>query len=248
MLVSKAKKVALMLDIVTKSTTKLPSIFIDLEGVNLGARNGQTCVMQMFHTRTRHLFLVDLHLLQSKAFTTPSMAGTTLKDMLGNAEIGKGMFDLRNDQAGLFRNFGIILEGVYDIQLLALLANGSPTHRSGLEKVIFQHCKMTTEESELVRNTKRIGKMLFAPEHGGSYEVFKTRPMSKAITAYSLLDTVYLPLLCENFLRKLSESEIQRALDTATSLAKESCEEDYEANGSHKKYSPWVSYDSDCYD
>jgi hypothetical protein len=53
-----------------------------------------------------------------------------------------------------FRNFGIRMACLLDIQLLGLKVDGSPPWCTGLEKTIYRHCKMSANELELARITK----------------------------------------------------------------------------------------------
>jgi hypothetical protein len=46
--------------------------------------------MELIHAPTRSVFVVDLHLLSGRAFSTLLSAGKTLKDILESKEIGKG--------------------------------------------------------------------------------------------------------------------------------------------------------------
>merc|ERR1712216_885093 len=42
-----------------------------------------------------------------------------------------------------------------------------------------------------------LGKQLFEPQHGGSYEVFQTRPLNPVILAYAAHDVRYMLTLYE---------------------------------------------------
>ncbi len=114
-----------MLDVLELRPTKLPTTFIDLDGIKLGHTDGKISPIALFHTPTRHAFLVDIHSLQEKALETPSIKKTTLEDLL---------------------EFEIKMAGLHDVQLLSLLANDNPDFRMGLEKTVTAHCKMSAEE------------------------------------------------------------------------------------------------------
>ena len=156
-----------MLDILTAAETTSPSIFIDVEGVRLGQRTGSVCLMQIEHTLTKHRFLVDVYLLRKAAFTTPGANGVTLKDVLESKDVPKGIWDGRNDSAGLFREFGIKMAGLRDLQLLSLHGSES-MYRPKLADAILKFCKMSRKQRILWLNTKHAGQKLFAPERGGS--------------------------------------------------------------------------------
>jgi hypothetical protein len=49
-----------MLDTFLKWHTTGVSLFVDLEGKDLGAHSGDTRLMSMYHKLTRHTYLVDV--------------------------------------------------------------------------------------------------------------------------------------------------------------------------------------------
>ena len=157
-----------MLDVLTatKTTSPSPSIFVDFEGVRLGQRTGSVCLMQIENTTTNHRFLVDVHLHQNVAFTTPGTNGTTLEDVLESKEILKGIWDGRNDSAGIFRGFGITMAGLKDLQLLSLHVFES-AYRPKVAGALLKFCKLPRKEAKILLKTKNAGKKLFAPERGG---------------------------------------------------------------------------------
>src|SRR2546421_7794707 len=162
-----------MLDILVGSRATIrPTIFIDLEGVNLG-REGELCLLAIHHTISKRSFVIDVHCLGASAFSTPASDGTTtLKTILESPIIAKGIFDVRNDSAALYHGFGVRLQCMHDIQLLEIVARpqiwaSSRKFRCGLEKVIRRHSSMTVAETADWSATKTLGVGLFAPERGG---------------------------------------------------------------------------------
>jgi hypothetical protein len=67
---------------------------------------------------------------------------------------------------------------------------------------------------------------LFAPERGGSYDIFKTRVMGKPITAYSIFDVLCLPYLCAKFVALLSPSVVENIWNMSATLTDENFEKD----------------------
>ncbi|KAL4784997.1 ribonuclease H-like domain-containing protein [Aspergillus varians] len=172
-----------------------PSLYIDLEGINLG-RHGSISILQIFHLPSNEIYLVDIHTLGSNAFTTPSprdptvkKTPTTLKTILESPTIQKAFFDVRNDSDALYSHFGIYLSGIQDIQLLELATRTfTKQHVNGLAKCIDRDAGLSLTERLECSTIKEKGKRLFAPELGGSYEVFNVRPMRKDIVLYCAQD------------------------------------------------------------
>jgi exonuclease 3'-5' domain-containing protein 1 len=234
-----------MLDILEASPSVRPTIFIDLEGVYLG-REGQLCLMAIHHTVSNRSFVIDVHHLGAAAFRTPASDGiTTLKTVLESPTIPKGIFDVRNDSAALYHGFGVRLQHIRDIQLLEIVSRpqtwpGSWKFRNGLEKVVRGHSNMTAAEMNSWTATKIAGVKLFAPEKGGTYEVFKQRPLNQALIPYSINDVVCLPHLYEKFTSTLSE-QMRRDVESKTEHAiLETLSPQFQGKGPHMSFSPWA--------
>ncbi|KAK1958643.1 hypothetical protein LY78DRAFT_726387, partial [Colletotrichum sublineola] len=97
--------------------SNLKSLFLDLEGVSL-SRHGSISLMTIFIPSKKHVYLVDVHALQSSAFSTATDDGTTLKTILESPTITKVFFDVRNDSDALFHHFAVNLRGIEDVQLM----------------------------------------------------------------------------------------------------------------------------------
>jgi exonuclease 3'-5' domain-containing protein 1 len=82
--------------------------------------------------------------------------------------------------------------------------------------------------------------VLFAPENGGSYEVFNTRPLQDEIMSYCLQDIVFLPILWETFITKLKGSRWLSKVEIETAKRVQiSQTQAYEPHGDHKYLGPW---------
>ena len=81
-----------------------PTMYIDLEGVNLGSEGSLSILTLLIDTGipTIRVCLIDVHLLGSQAFNTTGIKGRTLKDILQEEKIPKVFFDVRNDSDALF--------------------------------------------------------------------------------------------------------------------------------------------------
>ena len=95
---------------------------------------------------------------------------------------------MRNDADALFNIYGIELANVYDLQLADVASrrsrNISTQYVNGLARCIEHYVSPPNTWKEV----KEAGNRLFAPEKGGSYTVFETRPLDPRILAYCAQD------------------------------------------------------------
>lgn len=174
---------------------KPPSLYIDLEGVNL-SRHGTISIMQIFVLLEKLTFLIDVYTLREKAFSHPAPDGTTLGAILESSTIPKVFFDVRNDSDALFSHYQIELSGVQDLQVMELATRKfSKRHVNGLSKCIENDAPMTYEERANWKAVKDNGRKLLAPECGGTYEIFHIRPLPEEIVRYCAQDVQFLPRL-----------------------------------------------------
>lgn len=80
-LVDTTKALSKMIDILTDLPCDPPSLYIDLEGINL-SRHGQVSILQLHVLPRRETYLVDIYLLREKAFSTRANSGQTFKGVL----------------------------------------------------------------------------------------------------------------------------------------------------------------------
>jgi exonuclease 3'-5' domain-containing protein 1 len=155
-----------------------PFIFVDLEGVNL-SRDGVIAITQILVPPSPIVHLVDICTLQRDAFdVSAGPGGQTLRTILESKDYPKVFFDVRNDSDALFSHFQISLQGVIDLQLLEFASRpvqGRFVKR--LAKCILEDGGLARGKSQAWQSTKEAGKYLFAPEKGGTYEVFLERPL-----------------------------------------------------------------------
>lgn len=105
-----------------------------------------------------------------------------------------------NDSNALFYLFGISLAGIHDIQLMELVTRTFLKRCvNGLSKCIERDLYMGSVEAEKWKRIKDKGKLLFAPEYGGNYDVFNSRPLSEDIRLYCLQDVQFMPRLWNNY-------------------------------------------------
>ncbi|RKU40449.1 hypothetical protein DL546_000504 [Coniochaeta pulveracea] len=186
---------SILVDILYEQPTTPPSLFIDLEGVNL-SRHGTISILQIFVQPTNRAYLIDVRTLGAEAFSTPGATGHTLKEILESDTIPKVFFDVRNDSDALYSLFEIHLACIQDLQLMELATRRFGRRCvNGLAKCIEHDAPMSSTEMLAWKATKEKGQRLFAPERGGSYEVFNERPLSEEIRLYCVQDVKILPRL-----------------------------------------------------
>ena len=91
----------------------------------------------------------------------------------------------------------------------------------GLGRVLEEHLAGQPALAALVSAPKQAGKRLFAPELGGSYQVFVSRPLSPEIVAYckaevqcfELLEQRLFDVLPDTWQRWVLEHSAQRLVD-----------------------------------
>ncbi|KAK1659813.1 ribonuclease H-like domain-containing protein [Colletotrichum godetiae] len=239
-LVDSAESMSSLLTSIQNLPIGLPSLFLDLEGVSL-SRNGSISLITIFFLFRSHVYLVDIHTMQSTAFST-AVGGTTFKQILESPDIIKvSFFDVRNDSDALFHHFQVNLSGIEDVQLMenAARPRGQRRYLNGLDKCIGLYAPLSSEEKARWKVGKEAGLKLFHPSRGGSYEVFNSRPMSAPIKIYCIDDVKYLPHLREALWRRLDGVWRQKVVEETKTRILESQSPSYELQSETKKFGPW---------
>jgi len=237
-LVDTSTAVASLVDSIVDLPSKPPSLYFDLEGINL-SRDGSISILQLLILPSNETYLVDIHTLGDTAFSTPGASGQTLRGVLELESIPKVFFDIRNDSDALFSHFRVNLTGIVDLQLMELAARGS--HRrlvNGLSRCIERDLNLTWQERQAWSQTKEKGKRLFAPERGGNYEVFNSRPLSYDIRTYCIQDVLYMPKLWVLYNSKLTLEWERRVQQATKDRVASSQARNYVAHGKDKALAP----------
>lgn len=230
--------VAKMVDSIQELPTQPPSIYVDLEGVNL-CRHGIISILQLYIHPLQRVYLVDVLTLKDKSFATRGQSGYSLKDILESRAIPKVFFDVRNDSDALYYHFKIKLQGIVDLQLMELAARNMPgKYVSGLAKCIDRDAPLTDHERRDWMQIKDKGQRLFKPENGGSYSVFNERPLRRDISLYCAQDVQILPRLWAHYSRKIAPSWMQAVIGTSRRRVEESQKPRYAPNGPDKVLAP----------
>jgi exonuclease 3'-5' domain-containing protein 1 len=237
-LVDTCTAMADLIDTIAKLPTSPPSLYIDLEGCDL-SRNGSVSILQVHFSPDNRTYLIDIHILGGKAFSTAGAGGQTLKGILESDSIPKVFFDVRNDSDALFSHFGINLAGVHDIQLMELATRTrNRRYINGLAKCIERDIPLTVSEREAWKETKEKGRNLFAPERGGSYEVFNARPLSKDVLLYCIQDVHLMPKLWRHYNSKMTvkwAAKVEQATRERVALSQTAT---YNGTGKHMALGP----------
>ncbi|KAI1765029.1 ribonuclease H-like domain-containing protein [Hypoxylon sp. FL1150] len=230
--------VSSMLDTLEGLPTSPPSLYMDLEGVYL-SRHGSISIFQLHVLPTSQTYLIDIRTLGADAFSTPGTQGYTLKDVLESETTPKVIFDVRNDSDALFSHFQVNLKGIQDLQLMELAT--SPVRKQylrGLSKCIEWDLGLGRNKVAEWKRVKENGLRLFAPERGGSYEVFNARPLSEEIKLYCSQDVAYLPRLWAHYDRKLTprfRHSVQSATKERVAMSQTAA---YNGKGKHMALAP----------
>lgn len=238
-MIDTTEAVSSMIDALSGLPSTPPSIFIDLEGVNL-SRRGTISILQIHIRTTGQNYLVDVKTLEEAAFSTKGRSTSdTLTSILESASIPKVFFDVRNDSDALFCHYGIKLQGIQDIQLMEFATRTYPgSFICGLKKCIERDVAMGYTEKNNWMMAKQDGLKLFSPDKGGSYEVFNQRPLPETIKIYCIQDVNYLPRLWDLYDGKLAAGWRTRVEVATKDRVTESQTYDYDAQGPDKARPP----------
>lgn len=100
--------------------SRIPALFLDADGRGL-CRTGPLAILELHidAPNRSHTYLVHVHFLEDRAFTTLSTNGQyTLKAILEDPTIPKVFFDVRMDADALYAQYDITLAGIIDLQLM----------------------------------------------------------------------------------------------------------------------------------
>ncbi|KAI1977839.1 hypothetical protein LOZ53_003361 [Ophidiomyces ophidiicola] len=226
-----------------------PSIYIDLEGVNLG-RHGSISIISVFLRPKNEIYLIDMFRLGDIAFSTPNIEGTTLRAILQSPAHPKVFFDVRNDSDALFSHYGISLDGFCDLQLMELATRkGSKDFVAGLSRCIERHSTASEATKVKWRSVKQAVIRLYDPKQGGQYEIFNERPMKPEIIEYCANDVALLPGLYDVYAPKLhmpgQEFWQDRVILETRERINLSQQPGYDGHAESKVRGPWSSDDSE---
>lgn len=194
-----------------------PEIAVDIEGVNL-CRTGQVSLIQVA-APGGVVYLFDIATLGQAAFDSGGLGA-----VLERPTVLKVIFDGRADNDALWHLHRVRMRQVFDLQILFALkfSNAGDRYVKGLQHCLDQPGVVPFHERHQMRTLKEDGKRLFAPECGGSYEVWKSRPLSSTLVSYAATDVKYLLSMKRLWgsaslnptVQQLTEERIQKAVSS----------------------------------
>merc|ERR1719414_1410912 len=196
------------------------ALAVDFEGVKL-CRHGALCLVQITCSDDpRLVYVLDVHVLGKRAFALQTPQGTSMKGVLEEQLIRKVWFDPRNDVDALYHQFGILPQGIFDLQLAEVADRrnrGLNVHYvQGLYKCLTLCPALEQEQKVFAERINTLGKSLFEPHNGGDYEIFQHRPLNPVILVYAAHDSRYMLVLYEQYVSAIGSSwvsRVQRAAD-----------------------------------
>lgn len=245
-LIDSTTSIATLIDTIVSLPRNPPSLYIDLEGINLSTE-GDVSILPLMLYPQKGVYLIDIHVLNMAAFTTPGTGGKTLRSILESSVTPKVFFDVRNDSNILYFRYGIALRCVEDIQLMEC-ASRADTGLSpkkfvhGLLKCIQSDAPITLQQKQTWKAAKDAGTRLLAPEQGGSYAVFKSRPLREEIKAYCVQDVQILPILRQTYCNRLQPVWKTKVDAETTAWVQLSQTAAYRLNDSNNAFSPWRDF------
>ncbi|KAH0845641.1 hypothetical protein AYO21_05566 [Fonsecaea monophora] len=115
---------------------KPPSLYMDIEGVNLG-RHRSISLISIYVRPRNKVYVVDVDVLGREALFTTDGKGNSLNNILESPLSPKVVFDVRNGSNALFGLFKTSLNGIFDVQLMELaLRKGSKDHLASFSSCV----------------------------------------------------------------------------------------------------------------
>ena len=160
-------------------------VAMDLEGVDL-SRSGEVCILQLSDGETT--WVIDILTLGERAF-----AEGGLRNFFQDPNIILVGFDGRADADALYHLHSTNLFRFYDVQIASCNRKDVEEGRRdrfvhGLRRATASFLRSDPIRAAALERIKKTGIALFDPESGGSYDVWKKRPMPKALFEYAAAD------------------------------------------------------------
>mmetsp|Transcript_143934 Transcript_143934/g.460730 ORF Transcript_143934/g.460730 Transcript_143934/m.460730 type:complete len:510 (-) Transcript_143934:81-1610(-) len=192
------------------------TLAVDFEGVKL-CRHGALCLVQITCSDDpRLVYVLDVHVLGKRAFSLKTPGGLCMKAVLEDMQISKVWFDPRNDVDALYHQFGIMPQGIFDLQLAEVASRRNQGFNvkfvSGLYKCLTQCPELEQEQKVFAGKINDLGKRLFEPRDGGCYEIFQQRPLNPVILVYAAHDSRYMLVLYQQYAAAIGDAWIQRVM------------------------------------
>lgn len=231
--------VAMLTDSVLNLPVSPPSLYIDLEGINL-CRHGSISIVTLYVVPCAAVYIIDVHKLGAAAFFTEGDEKQSFKAILESKQIPKVFFDVRNDSDALYSQFQVKLSGVQDLQLMELATrSGSQEFLMSLADCILEHADLEEQQELEWIISNYAGNEQFDPQMGGSYEVFNERPLHPNIVDYCAQDVRLLARLWGIYNFKLDSVWRAKVANEVYDRVIQSQSAGYVSQGKHMALGPW---------
>lgn len=195
------------------------TLYIDLEGNNLGRHGTITLVTILVHPQNV-TGVVDVLTLGESAFSIQSDKGQSLKSIFEDPGIATCVWDVRNDADALWAHFKVALAGVIDIQLLenaSRPAHFNKYNLSGLGNAVKYDLAgiMGNFERQKWMQTKSEGAALMPTD------VFSKRPLPPNVLQYCVNDVVALPALRNRYTQRITPQWLSKAMEESRRRAED---------------------------
>jgi len=165
------------------------------------------------------VLLIDIETMGNKAFNEGR-----LRELLESETLMKLCYDCRADADALHHLHGVTPHNLFDLQIAYCTKRDRDSLRrdpylKGLGHAL-QDLSLGSAQAQQLEQVKNKGLALFVPEKGGSYEVWRQRPLQQALIDYAALDVAYLHDMFQKWarfvpasqMRELSAGRVQRAI------------------------------------
>ena len=171
-------------------------VAVDYEGVDL-CRNGVRCVAQIA-PREGATLLVDVETLGESAF-----GEGRFRELLESSDVLKLWYDCRADASALFHLHKTRPVNIWDVQVAYCRKRDKESYVKGLLRE-----GLTFQERTRLDKVKLNGVKLSAPEKGGRYTVWRSRPLDPALVTYCAADVQYLHSMRDTWSHFVGDDEM----------------------------------------
>ena len=119
------------------------------------------------------------------------------------------------DSDALYGQYGVLMGGVIDLQLMNVARRQGVGERlPSLEDCFKRDLEMSKADKKSIRRIKEEGRKLQRPKNGGSMQRFNDSPLLQRIIDYCVVDAKYLPRLFNKYNEALGNQAGVMAVDS----------------------------------
>ena len=208
---------------------------VDFEGVDL-CKTGIVCLGQVHISGSKIIYILDF--IKIPNLMTFERNGKCLKSIF-ESSITKVFFDPRNDIDAIAHQFDTIPKNVLCLQICEIAKRktdgvGLIRFVFGLKKTFEKYLQISNAKKTIITRLKSQGHLLFDPNSGGSYQVFKDRPLKPEIIQYCAIDVAYFDDLKTILYDGLPNYMKKNVLNACDARVKECLSPGYKPHGKQK--------------